>query len=152
MSLDLDSVLDVLRSHDLPSPTLQAIAKDLIAAERQTKEEAAAESAANPKVKTKMVVFVRGNAALRDLVAGGAWVLRVREDDQTTTIQSRVKAVAKLYNERLTRHRSSRVIRTWARALEWAKGKVVKDAQGAYTVLTRQPVEVQVVEREEVMP
>ena len=68
----------------------------------------------------------------------------------TTVAGIAVSAVAKAFNEKLTRNRGSRSIKTWARAMEWAKGKVVREV-GLYSCLARQPVEVQVVEKEEVI-
>lgn len=145
MSLDLDTVLSILRDHKIDGDNLIPIAKDLIAAEKEAKASDAAEK--TPKAKSKMVVLIRGDASLKRLVDGGAWVVAIPEMDSSSTLLAKVEASVKQSNDSLKRGRASRVIRTFARAMEWLKPKVTKE-HGIVGIRTKQAVEVVVVESE----
>src|ERR1700739_1494865 len=117
MSLPIDEILDVLRAHKIDGQPLQSIAKDLIAAEKEVKEDRAAHAV--PKPKKKSVVLIRGDAALKAQVAGGAYIVQVEEADDTTTLLGRISAAARSYNEGLRRNRANRVVRTFVKAMEY---------------------------------
>lgn len=156
MSLPIDEILAVLRDH-IPSdsPTLTAIAKDLIAAEKEVKAAAAAEKDA-PKSKSRMVVLIRGDASLKRLVEGGAWVVTIPDDPTqanatSSTLLQRITKAVKTHNENLRgKNRAAKVIRTFARAMDWLRPKSIDMAQSAFRVKTKVAVEVVVVESEEV--
>jgi len=143
MSLSIDDTLDILRAHKIDGPNLTAIAKDLIAAEREIKEEKASDK--TPKPKNRLVVLIRGDASLKRAVEGGAFVVSIPEADSASTILEKVKASVKTYNETIKRGRASRVIRTFARAMEWLRPKALKP-NGITGIKTKTPVEVIVVE------
>lgn len=146
MSLDIDTILSVLRSHQIEGDSLTPIMRDLILAEKEEKAAAAEEK--TPKAKSKMVVLIRGDASLKRLVEGGAWVVAIPEMDSASTLLDKITASVKTQNESIKRNRS-RVIRTFARAIEWLKPKVGKQ-HGISGFKTRLPVEVVVVESETV--
>lgn len=146
MSIPLDEIVSVLSTHLKDPAQVRAITEELKAVEAEAKESRASASA--KRTKTKQVVLIRGEASLKPLVAGGAWIVAVPEDDQTATLQDRIRTSARAYNDGLRKDRATRLVKTFARALEWVKGKVIKQACGShpYQVRTRLPVEVQVVE------
>lgn len=143
--LNIDDILPILREHNIEGDNLTKIAKDLIAAEREIKAEA--EASKEPKPKSRFVVLIRGDASLKKAVEAGAYIVSVPEASDSTTLLARLKAAVKTSNDTIKRGRASRVIRTFARAMEWLKPKVLKQHQIS-SVKTRQPVEVIVVEQE----
>lgn len=143
MSIPIDEILATLRNHKIEGDNLTAIAKDLIAVERELKEEKANEK--EPRAKTKLVVLIRGDASLKRAVEGGAYVVSVKQDDNTATLLERIKLTVKDSNEKIKRGRASRVIRTFARAMEWLKPKALK-LHGIQGIKNKTPVEVVVVE------
>jgi hypothetical protein len=153
MSLPTDEVLSIIKSH-LPDPkVVQAIAKDLAAAEKEIKEER--QATAGPKAKKRLVVLIRGDSATKAAVEGGAWVVALPEDGNTATLLDNVATAVRASNNALKRNRATRMIRTFARAMEWLKPKAIKGAAegnptAVFSIKTKTPIEVVVVEREEI--
>lgn len=157
MSLELDSVISILQSHIADGTLIQALAKDLIAAEREAKEAKEPTTKATPK---RLVVLVRGDAALAKAVAGGAWVVSVpgTESPETTTysgdsLLSRIKRAVTAANEAPTRGRrrgKPTRIKTFAEAMRWLRPKALKQTESTLAIRTKEPVEVVVVTAEDV--
>lgn len=143
MSLDLDVVLNVLRSHQIDGDNLIPIARDLIAAEKQVKAEEAQDK--TPKAKTKLVVLIRGDGATKRAVEAGAFVVSVPEERSASTILDSLRMAVVRHNETITKRRASRTIRTFARAMEWLRPKHLKPFEIG-SVKTKTPIEVIVVE------
>ncbi len=138
MSLLIEDILAILRDGNYltDSTTLQAVAKDLIQAE---KEVAATKETAGPAAKTRLTVLIRGDAALRAAVAGGAWIVSVPDDTESTQsytanylIDRLRKAVAE-HNDapKARRGRAKRVIKTWFEAFTTLKAKTIKASGSA---------------------
>src|SRR4051812_17269044 len=105
MALSTDDTIEVLRSHLAAdhASLLNTIVKDLLAAEREVKAATAKDPAA-PKVKTRYQVLIRGDASLKPLVAGGAWVVTTPDDTTSDTYRgegllARLTKAAKTQNE-----------------------------------------------------
>jgi hypothetical protein len=143
MSITIDDALNVLRNHKIEGNDLTAIAKDLIAIEKELKAEKEANKEEKPK--TNMVVLIRGDAALKKAVQGGAFIVTVPENSDNNTFLARLAAAVKTSNDSIKRGKSSRAIRTFARAMEWLKPKALKQHQ-IKGIKTKTPVEVIVVE------
>ena len=152
MPIPVDDAIDILRGHISDSATLQAIAKDLLAAEKEAKADRGSDAA--PKTKNTMVVLIRGDAALKSKLEGGAWVVSVPDpvDGQRnpTPLLDRVSRAVKGYNEGLKRGKTNKSIRTFARAMEKLSPKSIKNSGGDFKVKTKLPVEVIVVESDTV--
>lgn len=149
MSLELSEVADVLKAH-LPDATLHKVLKDLIAAEKAAKAAVAAEPT-EPRPKQEMVVLIRGDASLRKAVEGGAWVIKQKEGTDTTTLLDRIQRSVSSHNDSLRgNRRASKLIRTFARAMDWLRPKAIDRVSGEFKVVTKTPVEVIVVESENV--
>ncbi len=97
-----------------------------------------------------MVVLLRGDASLRRLVEGGAWVVSEQESTiPRLPLTQRIAAAVKFANENLRgKNRATKVIRTFARAMEWLRTKSIKSVDGQFTVKTKTPVEVIVIDQE----
>lgn len=157
MSLPVDEVLSVLREHVTDSSTLQAITKDLIKTEKEIKEAKAADK--TPKAKTRMVALIRGNAELKQLVAAGAFVLSVPDDDTTNTysgdgLLARLNKAAVSHNEapRKRRSKNNRKIKTLFDAMTLLKAKTIKASGSTFSIKQKgQPIEVVVVEKEDII-
>lgn len=131
MSLPVTDTLDILRAHLKDASLLNAIAKDLIAAEKEIKD---AKEPAAAKGATRLAVLIRGDAALQQAVAGGAWVVSVPDDDTTATYASdglinRLRAAVTAHNEAPKGRRKAKArIQTWFQALTGLKAKVIKES------------------------
>ncbi len=161
MSLAIDDTLEVIRVHLKDNSTLlNAIAKDLIKAE---KEIAAAKSAENesdgPKMKNRFVVLIRSDDSetLKPLVAAGAFILAVPDDDQSIETYSgegligRIATAARNFNETMKRKKGQRTIRTFVSAMSGLKTKAIKNSGSNFLIKTKIPVEVVVVDKENIV-
>ena len=129
-----------------------------IAAEKEVKAEKAAE--ASVKTKTRLAILIRGDAALQQAVAAGAYVLSVPDDDTVSNtymaegLLNRVIAAAKEHNEapRPRRGKSKRSIKTLNDAMTLLKAKTIKASGSQFSIKQKgMPVEVVVVTKEELL-
>lgn len=153
MPLPLDDVLSILRDHVSDPKTVKAITLDLVAAEKEVKQER--EATAEPKAKKRFVVLLRGDAILKPALEGGAWIVAIPEGQSAEQLLGNVSSAVRASNDALKRNRASRVIKTFARAMEWLKPKAIKtaadgDAAKVFAIKTKTPVEIVLVEREEI--
>ena len=150
MSFSTDEVLSIVRDFVTDPIQVKAVTAALIAAEKEAKNERAT---AEPKTKKRLVVLIRGDAATRRAVEGGAWVVALPKNAETATLLDKVSAAVRCSNDALKRKRATHTIKTFARAMEWPKAKAIKAASvsGAqdFSIKTKTPVEVVVVEKEE---
>ncbi len=155
MTLDTDTVLEVIRHHVTETVTLHAIAKELLATAKQEKEAAVKE----PRGKTRLVALIRGDEALKFLVAGGAFTVAVPDgdDDPTTTtyhgdaLVERLRKAAIAHNEAPAKRRGKRAakIETWQQAFSILKAKTIKGSGSQISIRGKgNPIEVVVLTKE----
>lgn len=164
MKLDLGEILDVLRQRITDEETLKKITSDLLAAQRALAAEKAAEKEENastgPKNKYRLSILIRGDAALKAQVAGGAYILAVPDGEDAVEsntymgealLQRFYKAISH-HNDHLKgkRGKSKPRIKTISDAFRILKPKTIKESENLFKVKTDLPVEVIVVEKEEV--
>ncbi len=140
MSLAIDSILAVLRDggHLTDTKALQAAAKDLIAAEREAKEEKSTEK----RGKTRLVGLVRMDAGERvDL--GGVYLLSVPDLEEPEgdtyageSLLSRLRKAAIAHNEQPRKRRGKPVtkVETWDQFFRGVKARTLKESGSAITV------------------
>lgn len=161
-SLPVDDTIEVLRSHIKDATLLNAVVKDLLAAQREVAQAKAAEAEANKGVKTKnrYTVLIRADpgeaAKLRQLVAAGGYVLTVPDDDTTDTysgdgLLGRISTAARTFNDSLKRKKTSRLIKSFIQAMENLKAKAIKSSGSNFSIKNRYPAEIIVVDKEEVL-
>lgn len=156
MSLPVDDVIAVLREHVKDSTVLNAIAKDLLQAEREAKAEQPRATAP----KSRFVALVRGDEALRRAVAGGCWIVSVPsgEDPSVSTyggqsLITRLARAAKHQSEAPSRRRPKKGgrIKTWAELFRWLRPKAIKASESpGLRLRVTEPCEVVVLTTEEV--
>lgn len=162
-SIPTDEVLSVLKKHIQDFATVQAIAKDLLAVQKELAEEKRA-AAGGPKRKNNFVIVIRGDDSVKRAVEAGAYVLTVPNCDSETettetftqnTLIERVKKAVKVDNELPNAKRgryarkASHKITTFVSAMENLRTKAIKQAhQGPsmFTIKTRTPVPIIVVD------
>lgn len=126
MSLPIDSILAILRDgNHLTGNALQAVAKDLIAAEKE--EKANKEPAV--KTKTRLVGLVRQDVGSATL--GGVYILSVPDDDSTDTysgvgLLNRLRAAAVEHNDAPRGRKGRTKVTTWDQLLRNVKAKTFK--------------------------
>lgn len=161
-SLPVDDTIEVLRSHIKDATLLNAVVKDLLAAQREVAQAKAAEAEANKGVKTKnrYTVLIRADpgeaAKLRQLVGAGGYVLTVPDDDTTDTysgdgLLGRISTAARTFNDSLKRGRSSRVIKSFVSSMEKLKSKAIKASGSSFAIKSKMPAEIIVVDKEDVL-
>jgi hypothetical protein len=160
-TLPIGDILDVIRQHITDPKELKSIQDELLAAQRENAAAKLAEKEAGdgPKNKYRFAVFIRGGAALKPLVAGGAFIVAVPDTDGPESItytgeallQRFYKAV-KTHNEapKGKRGRTRALIKTFAEAFRILKPKTIKASESLFKLKGTDPVEVIVVEKEEV--
>lgn len=156
MSLPVDEIVAVLRDH-VDSPTLQAIAKDLLKVEADNKR---ANTSEKPnRTKSRFVVLLRSeDEAVIKAVQAGAYLVSTPDDETTDTYHGKAllqrldKAVAH-HNDNPPRGRGKgkhRVIKTLAEAMEGLKGKALAATDSPkLKIRTKLPVEIVVVSHEQ---
>lgn len=154
MSLLIDDVLSILKTHVSDDQTVRAIAKDLIKIEKEIKQANLTERS-KPN-KNRLVVLIRGDAPLKQLTAGGAYIVSVPDNDQTSTysgdsLLARISSAARTFNDSLKRKKGNRAIRTFVQAMESLKSKAVKASGSSFLVKTKYPTEVVVVDKEDIL-
>jgi len=161
-SLPVDDTIEVLRSHIKDATLLNAVVKDLLAAQREVAQAKAEEAAANKgnKTKNRYTVLIRADASeaakLRQLVAAGGYVLTVPDDDTTDTysgegLLGRISTAARTFNDNLKRKRTSRLIKSFVQAMECLKTKAIKSSGSSFAIKTKTPVEIVVVDKENIL-
>lgn len=162
-TLPIGDILDIVRQRVSDPVTIKAITDDLLKTQRELAAEKAAEkesSSAGPKAKNRFVILLRGDASLKPLVAGGAFILAVPDSDipEANTymgdalLQRFYKAVS-TYNdipEKRGRGRAKTKMKTFFDAIRRLKPKAIKESGSSFKIKTVDPVEVVVVEKEEV--
>lgn len=143
--LNIDTVIDVLKSQKLPDPTLLAIVKELNAALEDEKEDR--QDNKGVKQKNKLVILMRGTPELAKLVSAGGFVIQVKDGDKTDTLYSRIQTASRSHNDSLKRNKNR--VTTLGDALSLVKRKFSK--VGEYMVKTKQPVEIQVMFDEKIV-
>lgn len=157
MSLPIDDIITILRDggHLTDPKALQAAARDLIAAEKEVKE--SKEPAV--KTKTRLSIVIQGTDELKQLVAGGAYVLSVPDDDSVADtymgegLIGRIATAARAHNDAPRgRRKSKRVIKTLNDAMTGLRVKVIKQSGSQFSIRGKgQPVEVVVVTAESIV-
>ena len=153
--IPLEDVIEVLKRH-LSTTTLQTVAKDLIAAEKELK---AHRGDAGPKSKKRLVAMVRGDAQLKALVAAGAYVVSVPDNDADPShstytgdgLVKRIVAAARAHNDtpQKRRGRNRRLIKTFNDAMTMLRAKTIKQSGSTISIKAKGvPIEVVVVEHE----
>jgi hypothetical protein len=159
-TLPISDVLDVVRQHVSDPVALKAIQAELLAAQRENAAAKLADKeAGGAKNKYRFAVFIRGDASLKPLVAGGAFIVAVPDTDGPESetyvgealLQRFYKAV-KTHNEapKGKRGRTRSIIKTFAEAFRILKPKTIKQSESLFKLKGSDPVEVIVVEKEEV--
>lgn len=160
-TLPIADVLDVVRQHVKDPATLKTIQAELLQAQRENAAAKLAdrEAGAGAKNKYRLAVFIRGDASLKPLVAGGAFIIAVPDTDGPESetyvgealLQRFYKAV-KTHNEapKGKRGRARSIIKTFAEAFRVLKPKTIKQSESLFKLKGSDPVEVIVVEKEEV--
>lgn len=152
MALEIVDVADVLRAHLTDPAQLNAVLKDLIATEKAAKA-AEANDDKEPRPKQEFVVLIRGNAATKAAVAGGAWLVKTPAESDNTTLLDRIRSAVQAHNDSLRgKQRGTRIIRTFARAFNLLRPKSILLAEANFKISTKTPVEVMVIESENVQP
>lgn len=160
-SLPISDALAIVRDHVADQSLLKAITDDLLKAQREiaAEKEAAKEENASGRNKNRFVVMIRGDAALKAQVAGGAFIIAVPdgEDQDVQTysgdqlLQRFYKGV-RVYNEapRGKRGKARTKVESIVDAFRLVKAKVWKDAETGIKVKTASPVEVIVLEHQSI--
>lgn len=161
MSLPIDDVLDILRQH-LPKDDpnlLQAVAKDLLQAEREAK---AANASDAPKAKTRLAIVMRGDEALQRAVTQGGYIVAVPDGDEDPTtstymgdgLRDRLIKAAKQHNEapKGRRGKSKRKIETLHDAMTILTSKTLKASGSQITIKQKGvPAEIVVFTKEQIL-
>jgi hypothetical protein len=158
-SLPISDALSIVRDHISDPDLLKAVTADFLKVQRElaAEKEAAKEGATN-RNKNRFVVLLRGDAALKAAVAGGAFIMAVPDDETLVETYSGVgllqrfcKAIAHQNDAPKGRRGKARTkIRTYVEAFRWLKPKAVKETESAFKIKTAEAVEVIVLEKEEV--
>lgn len=159
--LPLGDILDVLRERVTDPEVLKTITADLMAASRELAAEKAAEkeNASGSKNKYRLTVLIRGDASLKALVAGGAYVFAVPDDPELVETYSGEGLLQRFYKavhahnyapQKGVRGRKRSLFKTFGDAVRGLKPKAIKSTESAFKIKTALPVEVIVVEKEEV--
>ncbi len=138
MSLAIDTIVQVLRDHGHLTDTkaLQAAAKDLIAAEREAKEEKSTEK----RGKTRLVGLVRRDPGSPEL--GGVYLLTVPDLEETEGntyvgdgLLNRLRKAAAEHNDAPRGRRKAKVkVETWAQFFQHVKAKTLKTSGSAISL------------------
>ena len=162
IKLDLGEILDVLRQRVTDEATLKAITADLLAAQRALAAEKAAEKEekAGPKNKYRFAILLRGNAALKAQVAGGAYILAVPDGEDVAESNTYMgEGLLQRFYKAITHHndhikgkrgKSKPRIKVFSDAFRILKSKTIKESESAFKIKSDTLVEVIVVEKEEV--
>ena len=157
-TIPVDDVLDVIRQHVKDTATVHAIAKDILAAQKEIAAEKAADKEKGVKTKNRFVVLIRSDdgAKLKPLVGGGAYVMTVPDDSTSNTymgegLLARISSAARTFNDSLKRKKGNRAIKTFVQAMESLKSKAVKASGSSFLVKTKYPAEVVVVDKEDIL-
>ncbi len=125
--MTVNDTLDILRGHLTDSTLLNAIAKDLIKAEKEVK----AAKVAQPKGKTRLVALVRQDPGSPTL--GGAYIVSVPDDDTTNTyaaegLLNRLRKAAAEHNDapRPRRGKPKTKVETWDQLFRYVTPKTLK--------------------------
>ncbi len=154
--MTIDDTLAILRDHVSDSSLLQAIARDLIAAEKEDK----AAKEPTSKSKTILKVLIRGDSALKAMVAAGGYILSVPDDDSVSNtymadgLLGRITTACRTHNDapKQRRGKKRRQIKTLNEAMVGLKSKVIKQSGSAFTIKGKGiPCEIVVVEKEELL-
>lgn len=153
-SLSIDDVITAVRKHVTDEVKVKAILKDLVAAQQEVEED----KVKSPKSKNKFVVLLRGDASLRDKVSGGAWVVSCSDDETLVETYSgeglwnRILKAVRYHNENPGKvKKRHKMIKTFFAAMNTLKPKTFKLTESVVSVKTREPVEVIVVEKDEIV-
>lgn len=155
--MTIPDIIAVLRDEALvtETPRLQAIARALEKAERETKEQRKAE----PRGKTRLVILVRGDAALQRALDGGGWVVSVPDDDTTNTysaegLVNRLRKAVIAHNEAPKGRRKAKTkVETWAQCFTQLRAKTLKDSGSQIGIKQKgNPAELVVLTSETVQP
>ncbi len=140
MSLPIDEIVQILRDggYVTDAQTLQKVAKDLTAAEREEKE---AKASAGPAAKTRLTILLRSDdPKMQSTLNAGAWVAGVPDDDTTNTymgaglVDRLRKAVAEHNDTTPKRGRKKKRIETWNQAMTLLKSKTIKGSGSQLTI------------------
>ena len=154
-TLSIDDVIVAVRKHVSDDEKVKAIIKDLAAVQQEVEED---KPEKGPKAKNKFVVLIRGDAALKDKVAGGAWVVSCSDDETLVETYSgeglwnRILKAVRYHNDNPGKvKKRHKVIKTFFGAMNTLKPKTFKLTESVLSVKTREPVEVIVVEKDEIV-
>ena len=162
-TLPIGDALDVVRQYVTDPEVLKKIAAALNAAQRENAAAKAAdkEAGTSKSNRYRLVVLVRGDSTLKPLVAGGAFVFAVPDGEEDVALSDTYSGeglLQRFYNAvrahndapKGKRGKATRKIKTFAEAIRYLKPKTIKGNGSAFKIKTTAPVEVVVVEKEEV--
>lgn len=159
-SIPVPEVLAVIRDHVKDPETVKAVAADIAKIQREIAQEKEAEKEGKgPKSKNRFVVLIRSdNPAAQSVAAAGAYVVTVPDDDTTdtyngTALLERIKKAVAYHNEKPAgkRGRKRSIIKKFTEAMANLKSKVFKETESKVLVKTKLPVEVVIVDKEEIV-
>lgn len=156
ISLPLSDVLAVVRDHVTDPTQLAAIQAELLKTQRQIAADKEAEKGA-PKGKTRLCVVIQGDAALKEAVAAGCYVLSVPDPEDDAELSNtymgegllgRIYTACRAHNDapKKRRAKAKRKIQTLVDAMSLLKAKTIKESGSTFGIKQKgQPVEIVVV-------
>ncbi len=151
MTLDdlIGTLIQSAREADIPNDKVALIVADLRKAAKEEKDDRPPAK----RAKARFTILIRGDAHLRDLVAGGAWLVSQPDPKEPTApktpLLERLRRAVTVANES---RRKTPAIKTWAEAMRWLKPKALKASESQVTIKAREPVEVVVLTEETISP
>lgn len=161
-AIPMGDILDIIRQRVTDETTRKQIVADLNAAQKELAAEKAAEKAeglGKTKNKYRLVALVRGDASLKPLVAGGAFIVAVPDMDTPEAatyagdaLLERIYKAARMHNQRRQGVRGRPLVKmnTFFEVLKGLKPKAIRASESAFKVKCADPIEVVVVEREDI--
>lgn len=154
-----DDILAIIRDKISDSSLVQSITKDILAAEKELKQDRA--EGVSPKAKTRFVIFLRSeDKAMYQAVKAGAVIASVPDDDSTATysgraLLQRLQTAVIAHNEqpRKRKTKGTAKIITWQDAFTRLKSKTIKVSGSSIAIKNKGlPAEIVILETENVQP
>lgn len=154
-----DDVLAIIRENIKDSSLVQSLTKEILAAEKELKQERA--EGATPKAKTRLIAFLRSeDPVVARAVQAGVVIVSVPDDGSTSSYSGdsliqrfRTAVIAHNDTPRKRKTKSAAKIVTWNDAFTRLKAKTIKASGSTIGIKTKGvPSEVVVISSESVQP
>jgi hypothetical protein len=144
MAIKIDELSDILIQAGIADPALRSkVIKEAEALEKDKRIEAEENKA--PKAKSKFVIFVRGDEALKKSVQAG-WITKIPENSDTSDILQRIQKAGAMQNK-ASKRQKTKVI-NYLDFFGFCKRKFTKQVN--IQPVTKEAVEVVVLTTEEI--